>query len=176
MVQKWMPQSDILAHPNVILFILHGGMFGSIEGIHRGHPMLFIPIYGDQHRNGIRATQQGYAKVLQFYDVTYSTLKSNLSELIFNKKYSETAKRISALMRDNPSDPMEDFIFWTEYVIRHGGAPHLRSTANNMSFINYMLLDILAVILIGLLLISVLVYKSVRCLFVKQRKSKKKFD
>lgn len=31
-----MPQSDILAHKNIKLFISHGGMFGLIEGTHRG--------------------------------------------------------------------------------------------------------------------------------------------
>lgn len=48
MVRKWMPQKDILAHKNVILFISHGGLFGTIEGTHRGLPILFIPFFGDQ--------------------------------------------------------------------------------------------------------------------------------
>lgn len=67
-----MPQSDILAHKNIKLFISHGGMFGLIEGTHRGDfvmnnltrdlfkkplsnnhynsgvPILFLPLYGDQ--------------------------------------------------------------------------------------------------------------------------------
>lgn len=48
MVRKWMPQSDILAHENVVLFVSHGGVFGKQEGVHYGVPMLFIPLYSDQ--------------------------------------------------------------------------------------------------------------------------------
>lgn len=48
MVRKWLPQSDILAHKNIVLFITHGGVFGNQEGIYRGVPMLMIPFYGDQ--------------------------------------------------------------------------------------------------------------------------------
>lgn len=48
MVDKWMPQADILAHKNIRLFITHGGTFGTVEGVYNGVPMLFIPFYGDQ--------------------------------------------------------------------------------------------------------------------------------
>lgn len=49
-LQSWIPQTDVLAHENVVLFITHGGMFGSQEGLARGKQMLFIPFYGDQVR------------------------------------------------------------------------------------------------------------------------------
>lgn len=48
LVKKWMPQADILNHRNIILFISHGGLFGSIEGTHRGVPILVTPFFGDQ--------------------------------------------------------------------------------------------------------------------------------
>lgn len=45
MIKKWLPQSDILAHPNVKVFITHGGLFGTQEGVHCAVPMLGIPVY-----------------------------------------------------------------------------------------------------------------------------------
>lgn len=48
MVQKWLPQNDILAHRNVKLFIQHGGVFGMQEAIYHAVPMLIFPFFGDQ--------------------------------------------------------------------------------------------------------------------------------
>lgn len=50
MIRKWLPQNDILAHKNIVLFITHGGVFGKQEGLYHGVPMLMIPFYGDQVR------------------------------------------------------------------------------------------------------------------------------
>lgn len=50
MVKKWLPQQDILAHPNVKVFITHGGLFGTQEGFYNAVPMLGTPFYCDQVR------------------------------------------------------------------------------------------------------------------------------
>jgi len=48
MIRKWLPQNDILAHPNVKLFVTHGGLLSCTESVLRGKPIVGIPIFGDQ--------------------------------------------------------------------------------------------------------------------------------
>lgn len=48
MISQWLPQRDVLAHPNVKLFMGHGGYLGSTEAFYEGIPILGIPIFGDQ--------------------------------------------------------------------------------------------------------------------------------
>lgn len=39
-IKSWWPQDDILAHPNVKVFITHGGLLGSTEAIYHGVPVI----------------------------------------------------------------------------------------------------------------------------------------
>lgn len=54
--------------------------------------------------------------------------------------------------------PMDTAVYWTEYIIRHKGAPHLRSAAVGMPWYKYYLIDILFVIISLILLIFVFLY------------------
>lgn len=70
MIRNWMPQNDILAHPNVILFISHGGLFGTSESLYHGVPFLLIPFFGDQFRNAHRVKLGGYGEFLSHTEIT----------------------------------------------------------------------------------------------------------
>lgn len=145
MVRKWMPQNDILAHPNVILFVSHGGGFGTSESLYHGVPLLVMPFFGDQRRNAHRIQRAGYGRLLTFADVTTESFSKTLHELISNESYLAKAKEASAIFNDNLLPPMSEAMFWIEHVCRFRGAKHLKSHAENMSWFTYLLLDVLIV-------------------------------
>lgn len=51
----------------------------------------------------------------------------------------------SVLIQDNPLSAMDTALYWIEYVIRHKGAPHLRSAAQDLKWYQLYLLDVYAV-------------------------------
>lgn len=72
--------------------------------------------------------------------------------------------------------PLETAVYWTEYVIRHKGAPHLRSAAVGMPWYQYYLIDVLFVILLTvatiILLLYYLIFKVILRLTNKNNKEK----
>jgi len=57
--------------------------------------------------------------------------------------------------------PLDSAIWWTEYVVRHGGAPSLESPTARMPLWQYALLDVAAVVIGCTLVILVLLYVSI---------------
>ncbi|XP_017015599.3 UDP-glycosyltransferase UGT5-like [Drosophila takahashii] len=178
MVRKWLPQADILAHRNVKVFITHGGLFGTQEGVHYAVPMLGIPIYCDQHLNINKAVLGGYAISLHFQSITEEILRESLLQLIHNTTYKENVQRASNIFRDRPLEPRKSAVYWIEYVIRHRGAPHMRSAGLDLNWFQFYLLDVVAfagiIALSGILVLSL----AIRLLMPsnsnkKQKKAKK---
>lgn len=55
-------------------------------------------------------------------------------------------KKLSEIYRDRPATALETAVYWTEYVIRHKGAKHLRYPAADLNFFQYYSLDVFAFI------------------------------
>lgn len=85
-ISKWFPQDDLLAHPNVKLFITHGGLLSSTEAVYHGVPVIGIPMFGDQKMNMAVAVNGGYGLKLDYEDVTEATLTAALNEVLGNEK------------------------------------------------------------------------------------------
>lgn len=165
MIKKWFPQRDILLHPNVKLFISHGGISGVYETVDAGVPVLGFPLFYDQHRNIANLVDAGMAISMELLSVSTDIILNSILELINNEKYSINAKITSARFKDRPMSPEKLIVYWTEYIHRHKGAPHLKSHALNLTWYQYFLLDVIATVLILSLIILFMCYTIIKIIY-----------
>ena len=90
-------------------------------------------------------------------------------------RYKENVQKLSVLHKDRPVDPLDLSVYWTEYVMRHKGAKHLKSAVHDLSWIQYFCLDVIGLLAIVVLLFGIL---TIRCMKLCYRKlsSKRKQD
>lgn len=79
-------------------------------------------------------------------------------------------------MLDQPMKPLERAIWWIEHVLRHGGAKHLRAPSANISWSQYLELELVFTILLALLFVvaiivicMVLLYKYISRYFIVRK-------
>lgn len=151
-VGNWFPQSDVLAHPKVKLFISHCGLGGISEARYNAVPVLGIPMFADQFDNVERIVLEGWAKELRMVDVTEETLENAVNAFFADDKLQKRARYASELFRDRPVHPLDEAVYWVEYVLRHDGAEHLQNQALDMNWIQCHSLDVFGFI-IGILFV-----------------------
>ncbi|XP_035806760.1 UDP-glucuronosyltransferase 2C1-like isoform X2 [Amphiprion ocellaris] len=171
----WMPQNDLLGHPKVKVFVAHGGTNGVQEAIYHGVPVVGLPVFFDQYDNLIRLEDRGGAKILTLstVDKDNNFLKA-IQDVLNEPSYRMNMQRLSRLHRDQPITPMDNALFWIEFVMRHKGAAHLKPASLRMSWYSYHSVDV-ALFLGGAVLLMVLtIFFFMRCLCNAMCKSKVK--
>jgi polyene glycosyltransferase len=105
-IEHWIPsQLDVLAHPNVRVFVSHGGGNGFHEGIYFGKPLLVMPFWFDCFDFAVRAVDSGVGLAIdcppQF---SANEVLTKLRRLLTERHFSERAR------------------YWGEQL-RHAGGP-----------------------------------------------------
>nr|AAI54655.1 Zgc:172315 protein [Danio rerio] len=178
-IYKWIPQNDLLGHPKTRAFITHGGTNGIYEAIYHGVPMVGIPLFGDQPDNMVHMTTRGAAVVVDsIKSMQPQELVDKLNTVINDPSYKENAMRLSRIHHDRPMKPLDESVFWIEFVMRNKGAKHLRVEAHNLTWYQYHCLDVFAFLTTVLTLVLYICFKMakffiMRCCFRSKRKSKK---
>lgn len=163
-VSPWLPQQDVLRHPNIKLFITQGGLQSLEEAIYSGVPMLGMPFFGDQPSNVKRMEIRGVALAVNYATLTKEEFKGKILEVAQVPRYRNKVRELAILAQDQPMTGLERAVWWSEYVIRHKGAGHLRSPLLDIPWYQYLLLDVLAVLLGCFLIIFYILYVLARFL------------
>lgn len=160
LTKKWLPQDDVLAHKNVVLFIAHGGLGGMAEARFHAVPVLGIPIFAEQSHNVNGVEREGWGKQVDYATLTEESFETPLKEILTNPQYRQKVQELSELYRDRPQSAIDLACYWVEYVIRYKGAPHMHYQGADLNFFQEQMLDVVAALLVG----SYVVFKVLKLL------------
>ncbi|KAH8419277.1 hypothetical protein KR222_003824 [Zaprionus bogoriensis] len=150
----WLPQRDLLCHPQVKAFVSHGGLLGTTEAVYCGVPILVTPFYGDQFLNAAAVEQRRFGVVVNFQNFDEPHLSRALRSILDND-FAAQMKHSSNSFRKRPQEPLDLAIWWVEHVIETKGAPLSQSVARHINWFVFNSIDIylivLCIVLLGLI-------------------------
>jgi len=116
----------------------------------------------------------GFGLGLDVNNLKQIDLEHAIQTLLTTPSFAKTATEVSARFHDQQQTPLDRAIWWTEYIIRHKGASHLRSASRDLNFIQFHSLDTLAVLFAIPLLLVLILLKLCRKLLRKHCPQTKK--
>lgn len=87
--------------------------------------------------------------------------------------YKSNMLRLSLIHHDQPATPLDTAVFWVEFVMRHGGARHLRVASHDLNWFQYHSLDVVGVLLVTVMTFVALCWSAVRCLLRRCRRRRR---
>lgn len=96
-VQNYVPQQKVLEHCS--LFITHGGMNSVSDALYQAVPMIVVPQSVDQPWNARRVVELGAGKMLSNQQVSVSSLRQAVNEVVSHPDYAQAAARIGESLR-----------------------------------------------------------------------------
>jgi len=165
MASKWLPQREILNHPNTIGFMTHCGLNSVNEATFHGVPLLALPLFADQDLSAYRIHAQELGVRLEANYLNQEMMDSAMGDLINNPKYKRNMGIRSKVFRDRPRSPVDEAVYWTEFVLRNDDTSALKPMLLEQSFWTRTSLDVyiafLCLLGIGPLAVLVLTAKVV---------------
>ena len=156
-VLKWIPQNDILAHPKLKLFISDCGFYSVMEAIYNGVPIIGLPMGLDQHSNAAFLKSRGYGKIMDITSFMEQELMKNINNIFSDHTYTDNLRKTGEIIRDMQENNITNPVFWINHVIKFGDQ-HLRSQAYNIPLYQYLMLDVIGLLLFFALSIWIVIY------------------
>lgn len=97
-VRNYVPQLEILNHADV--FITHGGMNSTNEGLYYDIPLILIPQSVDQPFVANRVAELGAGIVLKKNNITPETLKESMNKILSDNNFKISGAKIGKSLRE----------------------------------------------------------------------------
>ncbi|XP_023320254.1 UDP-glucuronosyltransferase 2B19 [Eurytemora carolleeae] len=167
LIKDWLPQQDLLAHPNLKVFVTHGGLLSIMEAIYHETVLVGIPLGNDQRPNLVRLESKNLGIMLDWDNLSAQEMILAIQKAMTDVEMAKSMKEMSRLFKDTPARPVEKAAWWIEFVIRNGGADYFKPNSMNLPWYKVLNLDILVLVLLCILVsvyISYKIFKScLRC-------------
>uniref|UniRef100_A0A158PCL4 UDP-glucuronosyltransferase n=1 Tax=Angiostrongylus cantonensis TaxID=6313 RepID=A0A158PCL4_ANGCA len=172
-LSSWVPQNALLADSRLTVFITHGGLGSITELAHMGKPAILIPIFADQARNANMFSKHGCGIFLTKDEFEYpQKLRDSLRKIFNNASFSENARLLSDILRNQPIGPKQLVVSYSEFAARFGTLPNLDPYGRHLSFLQYYLIDVLLACVFAFCFVVFAIFKLLRKCFSLREKSK----
>ena len=169
MTSTWLPQNDLLAHPNTKVFVSHCGKNGQYEALYHAVPVVAMPLFYDQPYNAERMRVKGLAEVLDLRTCTAAEMRAAILKVARQPRYKQAIMAASRLFRQQFHVPVEVAGRWLDHIMKYGGA-YMRSAGQDMTMHEFLIFDVIAFLAVafillfaGLVYAGLLVYRHLCC-------------
>ncbi|CAJ0963842.1 unnamed protein product, partial [Mesorhabditis belari] len=159
-LNKWVPQTDLLSDERLSGFMTHAGAGSTNELVLRGKKAILIPMFGDQHHNARVIEKHGSSILLEKNDLKdQATLTKTIRQLLHDPELDKAAKHLAKMIAERPISPQEQLVKFTEFAAKHGPFPQLDPYGRQLSIFTFYLVDIIfSIIVIFFIFVFVLAY------------------
>ncbi|XP_049877723.1 UDP-glucosyltransferase 2-like [Pectinophora gossypiella] len=165
----WFPQQEVLAHPNVKAFLTNGGPRSLEEALFYEVPIIGLPIVRSRKVFMKEITKHGAGEIVDPYTFDKDELKATISLVAANEQYKRAMSKLKAKVVNEYISGPDNAVWWVDYVLRNGGARHLRAATVGMSSFSYFLLDVVGILLVGSLVVLLVSYFLLRWVIKRLR-------
>ncbi|VDK54853.1 unnamed protein product [Gongylonema pulchrum] len=137
------------------------------EAVHQGVPLVCVPLFADQKHNTQKAVKRNIAVHVDKNDLSSDTLKRALEKVLYDTTYRKSSESLLEMIRQKPFSSRDRLLRHVDFASKFGPIDSFDLAANNLSFAQYYLLDIIIPLF---LLVALFVSLSLRLLINVVRK------
>ena len=161
-MRAWLPQKELLHHPNVKLFITHGGTSSIKESLYATKPLLFASYnMAERYSNGLRIKAAKCGDIIDS-DMNDTKIQGQITELIANPMYKRKCEELKEMMMVYGGT--KNAVKMVNYVNQYGTKHLIPVHSNELSWHQTTCIDIYVILIVLTISIIYGIFKCIKCI------------